>query len=105
MITVALSYKAAAAAFQWRRVSLSVYHLKFLDTAELAAALGKLGADSRSLPFFDNRREVKALCVPNVDARAANVIKQELLSRGGDAAVHANVINMGVKHRLSLIHI
>lgn len=76
---------------------MSVYHLRFLDAAELAAALGKLGADARSLPFFDNRREIKALCVPGVDARAANVIKQELLSRGGDAAVHANVINMGVE--------
>lgn len=77
---------------------MSVYHIKFLDTAELAAALEKLGADARSLSFFDNRREIKALCVPGVDARAANVIKQELLSRGGDAAVHANVINMGVEH-------
>lgn len=76
---------------------MSVYHLRFLDASELAAALEKLGADARSLPFFDNRREIKALCVPDVDARAANVIKQELLSRGGDAAVHANVINMGVK--------
>lgn len=77
---------------------MSIYNIKFLDASELAEALNKLGADIRSLPFFDNRREIKALCIPNVDARGANVIKQELLSRGGDAAVHADVASFRVKH-------
>lgn len=75
---------------------MSIYHIKFYDAGELAEALNKLGADIRSLPFFDNRREIKALYVPDVDARGASVIKQELLSRGGDAAIHADVVNLGV---------
>lgn len=77
---------------------MSVYNIKFLDAAELAEALRKLGADIRSLPFFDNRREIKALYLTAVDSRGANVIKQELLSRGGDAAVHAEVVRFGISH-------
>lgn len=75
---------------------MSVYNIKFLDASELAEALRKLGADIRSLPFFDNRREIKALYLTAVDSRGANVIKQELLSRGGDAAVHADVVRFGI---------
>ena len=67
---------------------MPVYHINFSDTRELSEALVKLGADVRSLPFFDNRREIKALYASDVDARGANIIKQELLSRGGDVAVH-----------------
>lgn len=76
---------------------MSIYHINFYDASELANALNKLGADIRSLPFFDNRREIKALYLSDVDARGANVVKQELLSRGGDSAVHANVVNLGVE--------
>jgi len=77
---------------------LPVYHINFSDTRELSEALVKLGADVRSLPFFDNRREIKALYASDVDARGANIIKQELLSRGGDVAVHSHVLDYGVKY-------
>lgn len=77
---------------------MSIYHINFLGAEELSQALAKLGADSRCLPFFDNRREIKALCIPDVDARGAGIIKQELLSRGGDAAVSAGVVSLSVKH-------
>ncbi len=75
---------------------MSAYEIKFRDSKELAEALRALGADIRSLPFFDNRREIKSLYLPGVDVRAANVIKQEMLSRGGDAAVHAHAVDCGV---------
>ena len=71
---------------------MSLYQLKFLNSEQLAQALASVGADARSLPFFDNRREIKTLFVPNVDVRAANVIKQEILSRGGDAALSAKAV-------------
>lgn len=76
---------------------MSAYEIKFRDSKELAEALRALGADIRSLPFFDNRREIKSLYLPGVDVRAANVIKQEMLSRGGDAAVHAHAVDCGVR--------
>ena len=75
---------------------MTAYEIKFRDARELAEALKALGADMRSLPFFDNRREIKSVYITNVDVRAANVIKQEMLSRGGDAAVHAHAVDCGV---------
>lgn len=77
---------------------MAIYNINFLDENELGEVLRKLGADMRSLPFFDNRREIKALYITGVDARGASIIKQELLSRGGDAAVHAGVVSFGVSH-------
>ena len=76
---------------------MAVYEIKFRDSNELADSLKTIGADMRSLPFFDNRREIRSLYLPCLDVRAANVIKQEMLSRGGDAAVHAHAIDCGVK--------
>ena len=75
---------------------MAAYEIKFRDARELAEALKALGADMRSLPFFDNRREIRSVYVTDVDVRAANVIKQEMLSRGGDAAVHAHAVDCGV---------
>lgn len=76
---------------------MAVYEIKFRDSKELAASLNAIGADVRSLPFFDNRREIRALYLSCIDVRAANVIKQEMLSRGGDAAVHAHAIDCGIQ--------
>ncbi len=76
---------------------MAVYEIKFRDSKELAASLNAIGADVRSLPFFDNRREIRALYLACIDVRAANVIKQEMLSRGGDAAVHAHAIDCSVE--------
>lgn len=76
---------------------MSAYQLNFTDRDDVAHALEKVGADMRSLQFFANRADMRALYVNDVDARAANIMKQEMLSRGGDVAVHAQVINGGVK--------
>lgn len=76
---------------------MAVYEIKFTDTRELADSLKALGADIRCLPFFDNRREIRSLYLTDIDVRSANVIKQEMLSRGGDAAVHAHAIDCGVE--------
>jgi dihydropteroate synthase len=76
---------------------MSVFQIRFKDRADLSCYLDKIGADRRSLPFFENRAEMKSLFVSGIDWRAANIVKQEMLSRGGDVAVHANVIDGGVK--------
>jgi len=77
---------------------MTTYQMRFLETSELADALKALGADMRSLPFFSSRSHMRTLFIPRADVRAANVIKQEMLSRGGDAAVHAHAIDCGVSH-------
>lgn len=69
---------------------------RFLTTEELARTLDEMGCDSRCLPYFDDRRQTFCLRVPNVDTRAANALKQEMLSRGGDVAVHKHAIDREV---------
>ena len=76
---------------------MPIYEIKFSTSKDLAGALLAIGADMRCLPFFENRREVKSFYISEVDVRAANVIKQEMLSRGGDAAVHAHAIDCMVE--------
>ena len=67
--------------------------LRFLSASELAGALEAIGADPRSLPFFENRRETTILFIPHLDIRAANIVKQEMLSLGGDAAVSRHAVD------------
>lgn len=92
---------------------MSLYQMNFLNGEKLAEALRMVGADMRSLPFFENRREVKALYLKGADIRAANIIKQEMLSRGGDAAVSrcavacseksSDIIIFGTKKQLGFL--
>ena len=92
---------------------MSLFNINFLSGEKLAEALKMVGADMRSLPFFDNRREVKALYISNADIRAANVIKQEMLARGGDVAVSrfavdcraekSDIILFGTKKQLAFL--
>lgn len=75
---------------------MPVHLIRFGDKIELSEAVAKAGCDMKSLPYFENRREMLQLCVTDVPAPAASIIKQEMLARGGDAAVHAQVITCGV---------
>jgi len=72
---------------------LTIHRINITDTGELSGALSSLGADRRSLPYFDNKRAVECFFVPDADVRAANVMKQEMLSLGGDAAVNAHAVD------------
>jgi dihydropteroate synthase len=67
-----------------------VYPIK--SVTELHSILARLKADVRSLPYFEAKRNVLPFYIPSVDFRAANALKQEMLSRGGDAVVHRDAI-------------
>nr|WP_321502264.1 dihydropteroate synthase [uncultured Dethiosulfovibrio sp.] len=70
---------------------------RFNSTEELKNTLEEMGCDMGALPYFDDRRQVTALRIADVDTRAANALKQEMLSRGGDVAVHRHAIDRGVE--------
>ncbi len=76
---------------------MTAHLIRYGDKNELAAALLKAGVSAESLPYFENRRETVQIYLTGVPAPAANIIKQEMLSRGGDAAVHAQTIRCGVE--------
>ena len=75
---------------------MPLVQIRFVDDGELFRALEALGADPRCHGFFQRKRETLCLQCRSVDTRAANALKQELLARGGDAAVHAHAIDRGV---------
>lgn len=55
------------------------------------------GIDPASLPIFQKKSSFLSIKVTDVLSPAASIIKQEMLSAGGDAAVHRNVINCKVE--------
>lgn len=73
------------------------YICQIKSRTELKSILGRLNADMRSLPFFESKRNVLAFFVSGADFRAANALKQEMLSRGGDAVVHRDAIQGTIK--------
>lgn len=60
--------------------------------------LQRVGVDPASIPIFKNKGEFISLLIYDVPVIAANVIKQEMLAAGGDAAVHRQAITHKVDH-------
>lgn len=71
---------------------MTPYVCPITSVSELKAMLLRLKADMRSLPYFEAKRSILPLYVGETDFRAANALKQEMLSRGGDAVVHRDAI-------------
>ena len=70
-----------------------IYPLRAAAAGDLARIVEHIGSDPRALRYLQPKRRVLTLFAPSVDYRAAAFIKQELLSRGGDAAVAKHVID------------
>lgn len=73
------------------------YPVEIKNAREMAELLEKIGADPRSLAYFEPKREVLKIYIHDVDFRAASFLKQELLARGGDAVLHRNIIDAKVQ--------
>ncbi|MCR5346570.1 MAG: dihydropteroate synthase [Fretibacterium sp.] len=71
----------------------AVYPLLARDIGDLTRIVEHIGADPRALRYLQPKRRILSLFAPSVDYRAAAFIKQELLSRGGDAVVAKHVID------------
>ena len=67
---------------------MKAHLIKLGSEKELAQAALRLGASEASLRFFEARRETLQIYVTDVPSPAASIIKQEMLSRGGDAHPH-----------------
>lgn len=67
---------------------LSIENLEQAKT-EIAA----VGASPVSVNIMAPKAVFHVVKVYGVSATAANILKQEMLSKGGDAAVHAGVVN------------
>ncbi|MBD3178276.1 MAG: dihydropteroate synthase [Candidatus Latescibacteria bacterium] len=63
------------------------------DQATLVKYLRKSGVDSRGIDIIGRKSRNMVFRVENVSAAAANIIKQQLLSMGQEAAVHRDIIS------------
>lgn len=72
------------------RYSLRLISSRSSDTIE--RRLAEAGVDPEGIAIIKSKSERLIIKVDNVKAAAANIIKQQLLSIGGDAAVHRDVI-------------
>ncbi|MBQ7262651.1 MAG: dihydropteroate synthase [Synergistaceae bacterium] len=75
------------------RGDATVFALDVEDAGDLAGCLAHIGSDPRAMGYMGPKRAVLTLYAPSVDFRAAAFVKQELLARGGDAAVAKGVID------------
>ena len=74
------------------------YPLRFIssrDRDSLTRAFAGAGVDPYGVAIIGKKAETLVLRVDRVSAPVANIIKQQLLSIGGDAAVHRDVITGG----------
>ncbi len=71
-----------------------IYKISDIHTNEdFARVLKRVQADPRAFNYLNPKRSTILFFAANIDYRAAAFIKQELLSRGGDAAVAKHVID------------
>ena len=79
----------------------------------LADAMESIGAHKASLPIFANKNQILPLKLLQVRTPAANIIKQEMLAAGGDAAVptgcvlnkdkYSDVLLLGTRKHYNLL--
>lgn len=61
---------------------------------EAAAAMGEIGVTSRGIEIMAEKALFRVIRLERVDTRAANILKQTMLSQGGEAAVSAATVNL-----------
>lgn len=64
---------------------------------EAKAALTQIGSDPRGVEHMAGKGLGRGMKLEQVPLRVAHILKQEMLSVGGDAAVHRDVITNGVE--------
>ena len=73
--------------------NISVYPVRISGVEDVVRVCGKIGTDSGALAYLAPKSGMIHVYAERVDYRAANFLKQEMLSRGGDVAVAKHVID------------
>ncbi|EEG76655.1 hypothetical protein [Dethiobacter alkaliphilus] len=72
---------------------MEVELMQIENLAQAKEAIASVGASPVSVNIMAPKAVFRVIKVTGVSATAANILKQEMLSKGGDAAVHAGVVN------------
>jgi len=72
----------------------NVHLMKLSQLEQLYREFKKIGADEAGIRLMIPKAEMKIIKLQNVSLRAANLLKQEMLAKGGDAVVHRDVSSL-----------
>jgi len=67
------------------------------DSPSARSEMGKIGVDETGIRLMEKKAIFYSIKLENVKSQAANIIKQEMLSLGGEAAVSRDVMNFSRK--------
>ena len=59
--------------------------------------LENIGVDDRAIDILNKKYKVILIKIKNVPSTAANILKQDMLSLGGDVAVNKDSVDLSVK--------
>ena len=65
--------------------------IRKISKSNLIDELSKTGVDEKAFGIIEIKSETLIFKLHDIDARGANILKQEFLSKGGDVAVHKGV--------------
>ncbi|MBQ2113479.1 MAG: dihydropteroate synthase, partial [Selenomonadales bacterium] len=69
-----------------------------LDTAEAARrAMDEIGCDPGGTAIMQNKALFRVIKVEGLATKAANILKQTMLSKGGEAAVRRGTVNLSAE--------
>lgn len=68
-----------------------------LASSEVMSEIQKLGVHNDSVKIFEKKSSMTPLKIYDVASPAANILKQEMLSLGGDCAIHKNCVNCKIE--------
>lgn len=72
---------------------MEVKELKIINQSQAKAAIAEVGASPVSVNIMAPKAVFRVIKVTGLSPIAANILKQEMLSKGGEAAVPADAIN------------
>ena len=70
---------------------------EYIDEGTVESVMGEIGVDTVGIRYMLDKSRFRLILVRNVRNAIANIMKQEMLSIGGDAAVNKGCINCTVE--------
>jgi len=70
--------------------------IRKISKSELIKELAKTGVDEKAFGIIERKSETIIFKIYDIDARGANILKQDFLSKGGDVALHKSVASFKI---------
>ncbi|NQS89785.1 dihydropteroate synthase, partial [Patescibacteria group bacterium] len=74
-----------------------------INESELIEEIAKTGVNEKAFAILKRKSKTIIFKIYDIDARGANILKQEFLSKGGDVAVHKSVASFKIPHTDAII--